>query len=331
VSDFFDRLERELKGAVVRAAASAPGSEAPEAARRRRARRTVNGLLITVGSVAAIAVVVIAIAVTGHDRHGQGRHGQAASVGHSAEFACTRQLFAQLAVLRRPQTAADRTFDPQTVAGPVPGESHPSSSPLRQSSPSSTSFPGAIEPDLTRLARTLPNGRRVFFVVYKQQSGGFPASGQAITTVQVFVVGDQPTSAVSPENFFPDLVSNLYRDPPTEVAKVYYSVVPDGVARVEWTFPHETIPAVKEPGGHVLPGRVFPRTELTASVQGNVAAAEAPRHPVFAPPYVTWLAADGHVIKSYQYKVPNFAHLPKSKTVTETLTAVGAPVPSGSC
>jgi hypothetical protein len=280
-----------------------------------------------VGSVAAIAVVVIAIAVTGH-----GRHGQASSAGHSTESACDRQMFAQLAVLRRPQTAADRRFDPQTVTGPSPGESHPSGSPLRQPNSNSTSFPGVIEPGLTRLARTLPNGRRVFLVVYKQDLASvFPASSQAITSVEAFVVGDQPSSAVSSEPFFPESVSSLYRVPPTEVANVYYSVVPDDVARVEWTFPHETIPPVKGPGGHVLAGRVFPRTELIASVQANVAAAEAPRRPLFAPPFVTWLAADGHVIKSYRYKLPNFAHLPKSKTVTATMTGVGSPVNSGSC
>jgi hypothetical protein len=70
------------------------------------------------------------------------------------------------------------------------------------------------------------------------------------------------------------------------------SVVPDGVARVRWTFSRERLPNRADPkSGFVLPGGV-----VTADVVGNIAAAEAISRSVVNPSSVTWLNAAGRPI-----------------------------------
>jgi hypothetical protein len=117
---------------------------------------------------------------------------------------------------------------------------------------------------------------------------------------------------------------------PVEISNVYLSMVPDGVARVVWTFPRLKVPPVRLSHGPVFPGRVIPAAKLTASVQGNVAAAEKPRYQTAFASATTWYAADGYVIKTFRYPVTRFpSHIPSSGTITETEKMVGTPVPPG--
>ena len=314
MSDFFDRLEGELRGAVARSAA-------PESATRPRPsrRRAGGGLVVALASGAAIAVAVIAIGVTGH--------GGSSGRSSSHESACTRKLFAGLGVLRRPQTAADRAFQPPPLpeAQPIPERKGLLSSggaayaPLRIN----------LVPSLTRLARTLPGGRRVFLVVYAPPPAGLAADlGDEVWAYLTTPGTRSPVSLGSPLSGA--FLSSLDKLPPLDYAATFIALVPDGVARVVWTFPRQTIPSFKAPGGRVFPGRVVRGATLVATVSGNVAAVGA-RHPVEPfPSSTTWLAADGHVIAAAKFPGTFFPLLPRHPSGRASIplraTATGTPL-----
>jgi hypothetical protein len=313
MSDFFDRLEHELRGAVARAAPAETDPAEHRSARGRPARPTVAGLIIAIGSVAAIAILVLAVALTGH-----GRHVQASSpprpTGAPTGAVCTRRLLSAVAVLRRPQTRADRAFNPQGIR--ITGVS--------QSKP----FPYVVVPGLTRRARTLPNGRPVFFVVYR------PTGDTLLTELgdllQVVVPSPGGRSAAFVTQVMAPMLPSDYRQPPLRIADVYLGLVPNGVARVTWTFPREAVPRITVPGGPVLKAHVIPGAQITATVHGNVAAANSPRQRVFLPSIATWLAADGHVIKTVKYYVPTLPHgistTSKSNGIVTSSSFAGAPI-----
>jgi hypothetical protein len=308
MSDFFERLEHELRGAVTRAAPSSAAPAQDRSSRHRRLRSSVGAVMVAFASVAAIAVVVIVVALTGH-----GRHVRASSPPRPTASACTSRLLAAVAVLRRPQTRADRAFNPDgnTITG------------LSQSKP----FPYVVVPGLTRRARTLPDGRSVFFVVYR------PVGDTRVTQLgdflQAFVPSPGGRSAAFVTEVMPPLLSYAYQEPPTKIAGIYLGLVPNGVARVRWTFPREAIPQVKVPGEPVLRAHVIPGAEITANVQGNVAAAKDPNKAVFLPSRATWLAADGQVIKTVKYFVPSPRHaVPTSTVGSETAPMRAVPVPA---
>jgi hypothetical protein len=319
MSDFFDRLEHELRGAVVRAAPAAAGSDTNRSVRHLRVRSTVSGLVVGFGSIAAIAVAIIAIAVIGH-----GAHGKASPAQSSGGSACTRQLLGELGVLRRPQTRTDRAFVPP--AFPTGSQASPNGNPGNALTTTTSTFSQFIVPGLTRLARTLPNGRRIFFVVYKPELDMSPGSGGDV--VWVFITGPGTSSAAPADLVLPQLLSSRYQqNPPSENANVYFSVVPDGVARVVWTYPRVAVPRIKVPHGPVLPAHVIPGAKLTASVQGNVAAAIKPPHVGGLPSATTWFAADGSLIKTFRYPVssPRFRTPRPGTTTTQTLTSTAVP------
>jgi hypothetical protein len=285
----------ELRGELLRSAAERPAmaerwvETAPEAGVQ-RARRIGEWLPRAIGLAISTAVVVIVavIALVGH------RH----PVQHSAARTdCTRQLLGDLAVLRRPQTQADRAFQP----GPVPpgvDRAH------------RASFPYAPVPGLTRLARTLPDGSRVFLAVYAPLPRSLaPPIGDIAF---VFVarpranVADRQVRTLSAsfvtETSAPFL-SSSYQIPPTEAGDVYLGVVPDKVARVEWTFPRERLPNLP----HLHGGHVFRGVTLTANVIGNIAAARAIPYSFFMVSRATWLNATGRTIKTFSYTVGHLA------------------------
>jgi hypothetical protein len=103
MSDYFDRLEKELRGAVVRAAGA-----------RRGRRFPVAGLATALAACAAVVVVVLAAALIGHGRGGS------APGGVAAVPALARALVNELEILRRPQTATDRG---RRRCRPAPAES----------------------------------------------------------------------------------------------------------------------------------------------------------------------------------------------------------------
>jgi hypothetical protein len=259
--------------------------------------------------IGVISLVLIASACSGSSAS----HVQASALGRPTAASCTGRLLAAVAVLRRPQTRADRAFNPQRVR--ITG--------ISQSKP----FPYVVVPGLTRLARTLPNGQPVFFVVYRPLPHPLvPSLGDVL---QVFVPSPGGRSAAFVTEVLPPALSYAYRQPPIRIGDFYLGLVPNGVARVRWTFPREAVPRIRAPGGPVFRAHVISGAEITASVRGNIAAAKEPPHPVSLPSGATWLAADGNELKAVKYYVPTFpVHgIPKS-TGTVTLRLSGTPVPA---
>ena len=210
------------------------------------------------------------------------------------------QLLAHFAVLRRPQTAADRSWGE--------GDIGPYWRPLT---------------GLTRLAATSSNGDRVFLTV-DQFRGPAPHGHVAAvpkvgsSSMSVSVVDKQgndsssaPYDADVGYTIFPvplgvplPLSPRLRRAhrPAIRGASIWTSVVPDGVTRVRWVF---TCPAQ-------LPSRCDGfHGPLTGDLptQENVVAARIAPTSVCAPycraTNVTWYDASGKPVASYNNREPN--------------------------
>lgn len=228
MSGYFDRLEDELRAAVPLAAARP----------RVRIRRPAFGAVAAaLGVGVTIAVVVVAVALLGHARptaatrtapgRPASRTVRAKAAGHRAsaplaepavQASSRAVLLAEFAVLRRPQTAADRAWTPPHVAGE------------------------RLVPSLTRLAETLIDRERVFFTV-----GRYPGAprGWSWRLEAYFVAPDGHATAITGGGTF----SSLSHDgatvdfapvsvaPPTrDGATIWVSVVPDVIRHVRWTF-----------------------------------------------------------------------------------------------
>jgi hypothetical protein len=218
---------------------------------RRSWHPSAGGTAAALASVAAVAIAVVAITLPRHHQPAPGRPAPAAVP------ALARSLVAKLAVLRRPQTAADRL-----PAGLKPG-------------------PGNIA-SLTRLALTLRDsaGRavRVYVVVrtYPADVSGPPAR-QALASAFAYTpsqgamrLGGVPSSAIEQPLQFVRGADGFD-----------ISVVPDGVARVRWVFGHTAVtasvtnniasaPATKDLGlllevdWYAADGRLIASTDLAA-------------------------------------------------------------------
>lgn len=205
MSRYFDELESELRAAVprqagVRSSARAPGHVRPGRRGRVRVRLGTVGLVTAV----AVPVVVVALAVIllGH------RHGPRTSPGApraGAQVTTLAQLRANFALLRRPQTAADRSWRPD-YGSPAPRE-------LR---------------GLERLARRLPGGRRVFVTVDAS------AGGYALRLWIVLADGDATGSSFTAADGY--TVLPIPVPAPGQGGTSWTSLVPDGVSGVLWTF-----------------------------------------------------------------------------------------------
>jgi hypothetical protein len=116
-----------------------------------------------------------------------------------------RQLRGNFAVLRRPKAAADQHNPPCGC--------------------------GAVDRTLTRLARTLPDGSRVFFVIPRSLAH---APAAPLTSMQVFVQRAQGGwFGFGFGGSRPSALSSLRSRRPGNVQ--WLSVVPDGVSSVRWT------------------------------------------------------------------------------------------------
>lgn len=315
MSDFFDRLELELRGAV-----TAPGDAVPPPRRSWGA-----GLMIGAGSFAAVVVAVLAIALPGHGGHG-GAQRRATSPG----AACTQKLLAELGVLRRPQTAADRAFTPPSNPGGRTSSGASTGNGL--TAPASTGTAGTAEwtlaPKLTRLARVLGDGEHLYFAVYAPVAGSL--TDPFGDMVQLYAVKPATGAATLDGGVLSAFALRAaYQQPPMIVSGYDFSVVPDGVARVVWTFPRVSTPSFREPGGKVIPARVIPASTATATVAGNIAAASVPHFAGFAAT-ATWLAADGHVLGRARFGPSSVhVHFSTGRTITAKGTMTGTPIPAG--
>jgi hypothetical protein len=220
------------------------------------------GLLAAGSAAVVVAVVVIALAA-----HGGSGGTTAASGGGPGASA----LVAKLAVLRRPQTAADRTVPKIFVAPPAPGRRVPS---------------------LTRLVATQP-GVKVFMVVNRPATGT-PAGGAPLWSPRL---GDQVsivavTSGNAPPVQSPgvpaaDLADSADRAIPIRAGEAVgrptatLEIVPDGVARVRLQYTASD-------------GR--PLSTSYPAIANNIVIVPLPSR--FRGLRTTWYAADGRVIPS---------------------------------
>jgi len=289
VADYFDRLELELRAAVPRATAHPypypyphphphPHARQLRPARRRPRPGTV---FVAVSVAVTAAVVVLAVALVGHAHNAARRTPPSSrhpSTGPATAAVPTlQQLLANFAVLRRPQTAADRSWQPDP-------------------DPAARSLPPA-----TRLARTLPGGNRVFVRLEKLTAPepGRPAGTYSMILWVVDRRGDSGSAnfghnvgyTISPMEF--PAPGHQTGNKPT-----WTSLVPNGLARVSWTF---ACSAKSSP--------CLGRNQITLQVpvRGNIASASAPRTggcigtslSCRPPATVTWYAPGGRIVDTF--------------------------------
>jgi len=266
----FDRLERELIDAERRQAALGGNHRRGDIPRRRR----LSGAVVpVVAAVVAIVVAGGALLLTAGHKVSPSRHA-AGSVG-------VQSLVSELGVLRRPQTAADRAFySDRTVA------QQPVGSPPRQS--------------IRRLTRLVPlpdRGRIFLYVVPPGPGRRYSGLGYEERSVTNGVGACCQTAGAlrRPGGPGPNAYeSGAYR------TQLYFEIVPDGVARVQWVFPRFARLAL--PLGVSVPGPHKTALTITVPVRDNIAAVMLPQRGTAARD--TWYAADGRVIADETLRNP---------------------------
>jgi hypothetical protein len=223
-----------------------------ERASSRRTRRPAwlsRGALVSVGcALVAIAVVAAALALGSH------------STDRTTIAPGPGRLIARLAVLRRPQTPDDRLpADLRVVRG----------------------LTGTIQPRLTRLVAQR-HGIRLYLVVTTpaQQPGGlrWPARlGDQVSLISIRGHLGQQSAPVPAADL--DDATQLITLLPRVGGIGPVQIVPDGVARVRWTYPGR-------------PHRLDHLPVMTTAAN-NLVTAPPPRA---TEPKATWLRADGTVI-----------------------------------
>jgi hypothetical protein len=234
---------------------------------------SMGGVVTALAAGSAVALTVLAIVLLGHGRP------TPAPGGSAGVPAGARQLVSMLAVLRRPQTAADGSLPAWAVRGLTFGA--PQDNPV---------------PSLTRLVATLPGppsgGVRIFVVVQPGAtvpSGRPGQSGDRVTALAVSQHGEDGTHGATavelyqPVNVFPGSGPGSFLGPGYNVG-----IVPDGVTRVRWVF-----------DDHSPFARRRPITTVYPTVRDNVAIAPIVRNAGNASS-VTWYGADGRIIKALQ-------------------------------
>lgn len=269
---YFDRLERELRAAVPRAAAR-PGRA------RRPLRLSASSVTLAIGATVALVVAGLAVALLGHSHKTVAPATPKPAVTTTRAVPTLAQLLANFAVLDRPQTAADRSWQPQSPAN------------------------ARVLPRFTRLASTLPGGERIFLSVERfEKAPAGPPAGSYSLDIDIVSANGADTST----NFGPNVnytVIPLSSPPPGLPRRAragtatWASIIPDGVTRVDWTF---ACPRA---------GRCHGQRPLTVAVpvHENVAAASIPttslfcaRSQVACRAWVasTWYSAGGQVVAS---------------------------------
>jgi hypothetical protein len=225
-------------------------TQATEARRSSRPGwRTRGALVSAICVVVAIAVVAGALVLVSGGHREQPARPPGAS-----------RLIARLAVLRRPQTPADRLpADVAVIRG----------------------LTGTIQPRLTRLVARRP-GIRLYLVVSTpaRQPGGldWPASlGDQVSLIAVRGHTGQQSPPVPAADL--DNATQLITLLPRVGGIGPVQIVPDGVARVHWTYPG------RPHGPH--------HTPHMTTVTNNLANTPPPRGTL---PHATWLRADGTVV-----------------------------------
>ena len=196
------------------------------------------------------------------------------------------QLLANFAALRRPQTAADRSWQP----------------------PPSGRYARSL-PRLTRLAGTLPDGTRIFLTVQRYTGPGWPS---------VYPVGSYELDVnivpangkyVDSTNFGPNVnytVFPLSSSPPGAVrqglagssAPTWASIIPNGVSRVRWTFACTPAGCAQRRETVVVPVHENVAAALIPATQPERGSSHTLRR-IWQPVTITWYGRGGRVVASY--------------------------------
>jgi hypothetical protein len=247
IDEVWRRIEADDRRAHDRVAAR------PRRLQAKRVRpRSLPGAMLALSSIAVvIAVGAIALLL----------HGRGPVAGDSAS---AQQLVARLAVLQRPQTAADM----------LPADVH------------ITNPQGTIIPRFTRLVRTLPDAR-LFLVVTSPNARSNPVwslrLGDQVAIVEIsgtHATQTVPVPAADLSNANDVFLISLSGLGSRFQPGAYYvvGIVPDGVARARWTFATNQF----EPGA-----------VLDVSVADNVAVTRARPGTPPAVLRAAWYAPDG--------------------------------------
>lgn len=264
-------------------------AEAKRRARRRRGRQ----LLAAVSALAIAAVIVLIVGGGGGGGGAASPHSVRVQLASRLRTAAAvqrldlnalgstpdlKQLMSNFAVLRAPQSAADRSWHPQCdCAG--------SARQLGQ---------------LTRFAAKLPHGYRVFLDVEQFIAGGqlnTPAGSYMLNLDIVDRYGNTDSTSFGANTQY--TVEPLSTDRPSEPKALaaggaaLASVVPDGVTKVSWTFAC--------PRGSHAPSAAGSHGTVVVPVINNVAAKWLPSSPAQCPGTmkVVWLGAGGRVLTSF--------------------------------
>jgi hypothetical protein len=272
-------LQQELDSAV--GPATRPGIG--RSRRHRVPRPSFGGLVATLSVTVAIAIAVLALALLAHHRATPTPAAQGPlSLTQAERSPKVKQLLDHFAVLRRPQTATDRSW----AAGQ---RSNPRS--LQQ-----------VIPSLTRLATTI-DGKRIFLTIDRDSRLARPGSRSAQHAYVLTVALVARNNNISEAPYNPNVGDYTIIPAPLQLLSgpsglsgpsVSVSVIPDGIAKVRWVF--RCSPARVAPCG----GR---RIEIVnPPLHGNVAAAvTSGLSPV---PAVTWYDSSGKAVLVYRQHEP---------------------------
>ncbi|MGI8716168.1 MAG: hypothetical protein ACR2NR_23895 [Solirubrobacteraceae bacterium] len=225
-----------------------------------RVRRPAAGSLITVLSTCVtLGVALAAILLLAHTRPQSPQAG-----GSRADDA----LIGKLAVLRRPQTTADRLPASVRRAAAERGG-------------------GAIIPSLSRLVAITPHAR--LFLVVRRPAGGTapfwsPSLGDQVSIISVVGVDTAetpPVPAADLDNSAEVMPSAGDRGFATDSpGSLFVAILPDGVARARWTFADERFHHRR--GIDVKPVNNVAYVPFTRRTSGRL--------------HVTWYRSDGTVV-----------------------------------
>jgi len=261
---------------------------------REPARRRGSGVWRAFSLLGALAVLGLAVAGAGVGIVLVAAHRTPPPPPLTAQTAATSQpalaLAAELAVERRPQTAADRSYAAalrRALTGPARRHGRHRGRRRPRPAPLPTRLRNAI-PALIRLVRTMGGGRRAYLVLFYPGKGIRPSYSAGLvllapdlgpsSTQQPVVVGTAKT------------VGQLTDRTVDCFAHTDYALLPDGVASGRLVFDRQ------DANGVVYPGAVTVHARVIDDAAMFTVTARPPCEPASA---VTWYAADGRVVASY--------------------------------
>jgi hypothetical protein len=277
--DLFDAARATLPEEGDPTAEHTGRSKVARSVRHQLPRPSAGRLVATLSVGVAIATAALSLVLLGrhHETPTPATQGPS-SLAQLERNPAIRQAIDHFAVLRRPQTAADRSW----AAGQ---RSNPQS--LQQ-----------VIPTLTRLARTI-DGKRIFLTIDRvsRLAGrpGGPAQHAYVLTVALVDGHDNVFEA--PYN--PNVGDyTIVPGPLAPNSSLSVSVIPDGVSKVRWVYrcpPAGTESIVGPAPGHAASCSSMPgRTTIYPPIRGNVAAADVPISKT--PATVTWYDRTGNAI-----------------------------------